>query len=81
MVKRRHIPPVFGTAELADVLGWPVRRVRRWCLRRGLGFRSKDGSRLEITYGQLLERAPDVYYALLSRGVIDSGTGADCDLT
>ena len=81
MVKRGHIPPVFGTAELAELLGWSVRRVRRWCLRRGLGLRSKAGSRLEITYGQLLERAPDVYYTLLSRGVIDSVSGVDCDAT
>ncbi len=70
MVKRRHLPPVFGTAELAEVLGWTSERVRRWCIRRGIGTRTGDRRHVEITYAQLLERAPDVYYALLSSGVL-----------
>jgi hypothetical protein len=77
---RKRLPPVFGTAELAEFLGWPTHRVRRWCLRNGIGRRSAGRQRLEITYSQLLDRAPDVYYALLSAGAMDARVyvGGDC---
>lgn len=78
---RKHLPPVFGTAELAAFLGWSTERVRRWCERNGIGRRCKDRQRLEITYSQILEKCPDVYYALLAAGAMEARAyvGGDFD--
>ncbi len=73
---RKRLPPVFGTAELAAFLDWPTHRVRRWCLRNGIGRQAARHQRLEITYSQILDRAPDVYYALLAAGAMDATTRA-----
>lgn len=70
--KKKRLPPVFGTAELAELLGWSSERVRRWCVRREIGTQRAGRKHLEITYSQLLEKAPDVYYALLSAGALDA---------
>lgn len=80
-VGRKGLPPVFGTAELAKFLGWPSHRVRRWCKRNGIGKALAKGCRLEITYAQLLDRSPDVYYALLAAGAMDVTTRATPVLT
>lgn len=74
MKKRMHLPPVFGCAELADFLGWSTRRVRNWCKRSEIGLQRIPCGRIEITYAQLLDKAPDVYYALLSAGAMASDT-------
>jgi hypothetical protein len=79
MVKRKRLPPVFGTSDLANVLGWSSERVRRWCIRRGIGTQVAGRKRVEITYAQLLERAPDVYYALLAAGAMDASSGVGQD--
>lgn len=77
MRPRNRLPPVFGTAELALCLGWSTQRVRRWCRRRRIGRNVDEGHRIEITYSDLLERDPDVYYALLAAGVLEVALRAD----
>lgn len=70
-MKRKTLPPMFGTAELADALGWSVQRVRRFCQKHGLGCDMRaDGERLVLTYAELIERAPQVYYTLCAAGLI-----------
>lgn len=70
MVKKKQLRPVFTVAELAEVLDWPTQRTRRALMRLGV-IEASTGRRALITYADLIERAPSVYYALLAVGAVE----------
>ena len=52
-------PRIYTTAEVAEILGWDVRRTRRWLLRTGAG--KKRGGRVVTTLGLLAEHFPEAW--------------------
>ena len=72
MVKPQpKLKPVFTVAELALVLGWSTQRTRRVLKRLGV-LGASNGRRALITYSDLLEHAPSVYYSLLAVGAVET---------
>lgn len=66
------LPPIFYTRDMARVLGWSVQKTRRMLLRCGLCMRQGPSKRhrIVLTYADLLEHAPELYYSLVMRGAI-----------
>lgn len=72
-MRRAVLGPVFTTAELAEVLDWDSQRVRRFVLNHGIVQKGRKWQRIQITYQDLLNHAPELYYSLLAAGVIRVG--------
>ena len=71
----RQLPTVFSVADLARALGWPKHKVLRVCKLLGVGEKhSREGAakngKIHLTRSALLVAAPDVYYALVARGIL-----------
>lgn len=56
---------VLSTVDVARMLGWTVKRARRWILREGLGVRI--GDRWYTTPTKIREAFPEVYAEVAPR--------------
>ena len=55
---------IITTRQVADALGWPSQRARRWLVKTGAGV--KRGGRIITTPSRLAENFPEVWREMIA---------------